>query len=84
MDNGNYRYLTELECWRLMGFEDVDFQAALKEHPTNVVMNSTLYHQAGNSIVVQVLESIFELILSGNYACEEVAEEPNGQLQLIC
>lgn len=84
MDNGNYRYLTELECWRLMGFEDVDFQAALKEHPTNGVMNRTLYHQAGNSIVVQVLESIFELILSGNYACEEVAEDPNGQLQLIC
>ena len=84
INNGNYRYLTELECWRLMGFEDVDFQAALKEHPTNGVMNRTLYHQAGNSIVVQVLESIFELILSGNYACEEVAEDPNGQLQLIC
>lgn len=84
MDNGNYRYLTELECWRLMGFDDADFRAALKEHPTNGVMNRTLYHQAGNSIVVQVLESIFELILSGEYAAEDVVESESGQMQLIC
>lgn len=84
MDDGSYRYLTELECWRLMGFEDKDFKAALKEHPTTGVMNRTLYHQAGNSIVVQVLESIFELILSNNYTNDELNENENGQFELIC
>lgn len=84
MKNGQYRYLTERECWRLMGFNDEDFEAALKQHPTTGVMNRTLYHQAGNSIVVQVLESIFELLLSGDYAAEEITESKSDQLQLIC
>lgn len=52
------RYLTELECWRLMGFTDNDFNKASK------VSNRTqLYKQAGNSIVVPVLEAIFKNIL---------------------
>lgn len=60
-----YRYLTEKECWRLMGFDDDDYYAALKEHPgIEGRMNGTLYHQAGNSIVVQVLESIFEEVIA--------------------
>ena len=84
LENGDYRYLTELECWRLMGFEDADFYAALKEHPTTGIMNRTLYHQAGNSIVVQVLESIFELLLSGDYTTGEVMETKDGQLQMTC
>ena len=25
MGNGRYRYLTELECWRLQGYTDEDF-----------------------------------------------------------
>lgn len=84
MKDGQYRYLTEKECWRLMGFDDSDYEAALKEHPSKVgCLNGTLYHQAGNSIVVQILESIFELILKGKYE-EEFLEEENGQLQLIC
>src|SRR5690606_22917962 len=46
LGNGQYRYLTERECWRLMGFDDDDFNAALKEHPTRPgYMNGTLYHQ---------------------------------------
>src|SRR5690606_23857396 len=57
LPDGRYRYLTERECWRLMGFDDEDFDAALNEHPTKEgCLNGTLYHQAGNSIVVQVLE----------------------------
>ncbi len=44
------RKLTPLECFRLMGFSDLDFIAAEK-----VVSNSQLYKQAGNSIVVDVL-----------------------------
>lgn len=48
------RKLTPKECWRLMGFSDEDFEAAEK---VNCVSN--LYKQAGNSIVVNVLEAIF-------------------------
>lgn len=52
------RKLTPLECWRLMGFSDKDFYKA-KE----VNSNSQLYKQAGNSIVKEVLLSIFKQIL---------------------
>lgn len=59
-----FRYLTELECWRLMGFDDEDFEMALLEHPSQPgKMNGTLYHQAGNSIVVDVLEELFRNII---------------------
>ena len=62
--NGQYRLLTELECWRLMGFDDEDYYKVLNEHPTRKNMtNGTLYKQAGNSIVVQVLEEIFKEVL---------------------
>lgn len=61
LGNGTYRYLTERECWRLMGFDDNDFDKAELEHPRRKeFMNTVLYHQAGNSIVVDVLEAIFE------------------------
>lgn len=66
LENGGYRVITELEAWRLMGFDDDDFYAALKEHPgMKNKKNTTLYHQAGNSIVVQVLEAIFKELLKG-------------------
>ena len=47
------RKLTPKECWRLMGFDDNDFDKAEK-----VNSNTQLYKQAGNSIVVNVLEII--------------------------
>lgn len=84
LDNDQFRYLTERECWRLMGFDDSDFDAAHKEHPSRKgLLNGTLYHQAGNSIVVPILESIFEVILNEDYATELITES-NGQMQLIC
>lgn len=52
------RKLTPKECWRLMGFDDEDFENASK-----VNSNSQLYKQAGNSIVVNVLEQIFKQML---------------------
>ena len=62
--NGQYRLLTELECWRLMGFDDEDYYKVLNEHPTRKnATNGTLYKQAGNSIVVQVLEEICKEVL---------------------
>ena len=48
------RKLTPLECWRLMGCSDGDFHKAQK-----VNSNTQLYKQAGNAIVVDVLEAIF-------------------------
>ncbi|MCP6640029.1 DNA cytosine methyltransferase, partial [Klebsiella pneumoniae] len=64
LGNGKYRLLTELECWRLMGFDDEDYYKVASEHPTRAnCTNGTLYKQAGNSIVVQVLEAIFEQVL---------------------
>lgn len=63
------RKLTPLECWRLMGFTDEDFYKAQA-----VNSNSQLYKQAGNSIVVPVLEGIFR-----NMLATEVAEEVEEQ-----
>lgn len=49
------RRLSPKECWRLMGFLDEDFEKA-----SQVVSQSQLYKQAGNAIVVPVLEMIFK------------------------
>lgn len=52
------RKLTPKECWRLMGFYDEDFEKAAR-----VNSNTQLYKQAGNSIVVNVLEEIFKQMM---------------------
>ena len=60
LGGGQYRYLTELECWRLMGYSDEDYNAAKSTcQVESGKMNRTLYHQAGNSIVVQIFEAMF-------------------------
>lgn len=58
VDNYRIRKLTPKECWRLMGFDDSDFEKAEK-----VNSNTQLYKQAGNSIVVNVLEGILKNLL---------------------
>lgn len=81
---GEYRMLTEKECWRLMGFDDEDYEAVLKAHPTRKgCTNGILYRLAGNSIVVNVLEAIFEVLIKEDFATEFI-NESNGQMQLIC
>lgn len=55
------RKLTPLECWRLMGFDDEDFYKAQGAG----ISNTQLYKQAGNSIVVNVLEKIFINLFKG-------------------
>lgn len=50
------RKLTPKECWRLMGFNDEEYEAAEKAG----VSKTQLYKQAGNSIVVDVLSAIFK------------------------
>ena len=52
------RKLTPRECFRLMDFDDKDFDAAAE-----VNTNTQLYKQAGNSIVVSVLENVFKQLL---------------------
>lgn len=56
--NCRIRKLTPKECWRLMGFDDADFCKAEK-----VNSNTQLYKQAGNSIVVKVLEEIIKNLI---------------------
>ena len=53
MSNLRIRKLTPKECFRLMGFDDSDFAKA-----EAVNSNTQLYKQAGNSIVVPVIEHI--------------------------
>lgn len=61
LKDGQYRYLTERECWRLQGYDDEDFEAALKSNPSRQgKLNGALYKQAGNSIPVPIFESIFK------------------------
>ena len=58
IDGKIYFDYSPIECWRLMGFDDESFYRAEKK-----VSNSQLYKQAGNSIVVPVLEAIFRQML---------------------
>lgn len=53
------RKLTPLECFRLMGFSDEEFNRI------KGVSNTQLYKMAGNSIVVNVLEGIFNNLFRG-------------------
>ena len=57
LDDYRIRKLTPRECWRLMGVSDDDFDKI------KGISNSQLYKMAGNSIVVDVLEHIFERLL---------------------
>ena len=52
----NIRRLTPRECWRLMGWSDERIDVAFSSGNSD----TQLYKQAGNSIVVNCLTSIFE------------------------
>lgn len=58
MNKLRVRKLTPKECWRLMGFDDIDFAKV-----ETINSNTQLYKQAGNSIVVNVLEAILRNLL---------------------
>lgn len=49
------RKLTPTECYKLMGFDAADCEKV----SASGISNAQLYKQAGNSIVVNVLEAIF-------------------------
>ena len=63
------RKLTPRECWRLMGFSDEDFDKAQA-----VNSDTQLYAQAGNSIVVNVLEGIFKQMIQPEEHEKEITE----------
>lgn len=74
LGNGKYRYLTELECWRLQGYSDEEFYAAASACPAKPgKMNRTLYHQAGNSIPVPIFESLFEAMFEQGILPPQIA-----------
>lgn len=58
IDGIRIRKLTPKECYRLMGFSDQDFDRA-----SAILSNTQLYKQAGNSIVVPVLEAILKELI---------------------
>ena len=68
------RRLTPREAWRLMGVSDSDF-----EKVSSIMSNTSLYKQAGNSIVVNVLEQIFSNLFI-NY--DATIQDDNFAVQL--
>ena len=62
-DSLRIRRLSAKECWRLMDFSDGDYAKAV----STGVSNTQLYKQAGNSIVVNVLVKIFEMLFIKEY-----------------
>ena len=86
---GKIRKLTPLEAWRLMGFSDNDYYAAKSVD----ISDAQLYKQAGNSIVVTVLETIFrklflekhekkQSIIAEQMSMFEVSNEKNTSILL--
>ncbi len=68
---GDWRYLTPRECFKLMGFEEKDFDKVISNNPQtaknrNLYSIEKLIKMAGNSIVVDVLEAIFRQIMDIN------------------
>lgn len=55
LNNCKIRKLTPRECFRLMGVADYDIDKVLRNQS-----DSSLYHLAGDSIVVNVLMAIFK------------------------
>lgn len=54
------RKLTPTECWRLMGWKDEQ----IDKIKASGISNTQMYKQAGNGIVVNVLEAIFKCLFS--------------------
>lgn len=62
LHNYRIRKLTPLEAFRLMDFDDADWQVLVD----NGISDSQLYKMAGNSIVVRALEKIMENLFMDN------------------
>lgn len=71
LDSLRIRRLTPRECWRLMGFTDTDFDRA----EATGIGRTALYHAAGNSIAVPVLEAVFRGLQEHITASEILSDE---------
>ena len=73
MNSLKIRKLTPKECFRLMDFDDSDFEKA-----EAVSSNTQLYKQAGNSVVVSCAEKIIEKLLE----CGALRRENEMELRI--
>jgi DNA (cytosine-5)-methyltransferase 1 len=66
-NRSKYRFLTGRECFLLMGFEEKDYEKLVNKRITNRNRNffsrDAFYKLAGNSIVVNVLEAVFDQMI---------------------
>ena len=56
------RFITPREAYQIMGFTTSDFDKVKNKYNEGFIQKEALYRQAGNSIVVSVLEDIFKFI----------------------
>lgn len=71
-DELRIRYISPREAWRLMGFSDEQIDRAFSVTPSK----TQRYKQAGNGIVVQVLEAIFRgMLIDGTFERRPTLED---------
>ena len=56
------RFITPREGYQIMGFKSSDFSRVKVKYDEGLITKESLYRQAGNSIVVSVLEDVFKFI----------------------
>lgn len=56
------RFITPREAYQIMGFDNKDYDTVHEKFIEGIITKEALYRQAGNSIVVPVLENIFSFI----------------------
>lgn len=67
-NKSKFRFLTARECFLLMGFEEIDYERLINNNIVTrgnslLFSRDSLYKLAGNSIVVNVLEAVFNQIV---------------------
>ena len=70
LDKCRIRKLTPLECFRLMGVKDEDYEKCAKNQS-----NASLYHLAGDSLVTLVFCAIMSTMIDNCKSFEQVLEE---------
>ena len=71
------RALTPREYFRLMGFDDRDFDVLIENH----MSNTQLYKMAGNSIAVTMLEHLFEQLYPSTSKIDSLKKQSLAILQ---
>ncbi|ENY69033.1 Cytosine-5 DNA methyltransferase [Metamycoplasma auris 15026] len=74
----NYRFISPREAYRLMGFNDEDFNKLIPLIEKRILNKESLYRQAGNSISVEAIEVIFQVISE-----IEINNNPNENLKEV-